>query len=118
MRSAKTCLPVIALLILAIGCTSPGPATNDSAANRPDIRGTITRIAGATLVVEENPSEESGSLKAAVEISESTLVRTSAGGPMSRSAFRTGQIVSVWFKGPVMESYPVRGTAEMVIVER
>lgn len=68
--------------------------------------------------MEADPSQQSGSPKAAVEITESTRIRTSAGGPMSLSAFRTGQVVSVWFKGPVMESYPVRGTADQVIVER
>jgi len=118
MKSLKTWFPAIALLIFAAGCAGSGPAADDGAAKGPDIRGTITRIAGATLVVEENPSEQSGSPKAAVEITGSTRIRTSAGGPMSPYAFRTGQIVSVWFKGPVLESYPVRATAEQIIVDR
>lgn len=118
MKSLNRFLSAFVILILAYGCASPVPPTNDKATGGPDIRGTITRVAGDTLVVEENPSEQSGSLKANVEVTESTLVRTSAGGPMTRSGFREGQIVSVWFTGRVLESYPVRATAEKIIVER
>ena len=95
----------------------------------PSINGVITRVerspggndAIARIVVEENPAEAAGSAKASVRLT--TRTRILAGdGPASRpdplDALVNGARVSVWFTGPVAESYPVQATADVVVVER
>ncbi|MGI9077394.1 MAG: hypothetical protein ACR2G6_08700 [Gemmatimonadaceae bacterium] len=92
----------------------------------PSIRGTITNSTAATsgglpgsILVEEVPSDQSGSDKSSVRVTRHTriLVRGSSG--VRRGTFadlRAGQIAEAWFTGPVMESYPTQATASVVVV--
>ncbi|MBC7791970.1 MAG: hypothetical protein H7Z74_18645 [Anaerolineae bacterium] len=116
-------LAVIAVAILA-GC-SAGKAV-DIPSGAPSIRGTITNSTPATtgdrlgsILVEEVPTDQSGSEKSSVRVTRDTriLVRDSTG--LRRGTFadlHTGLTAEAWFTGPVMESYPTQATASVVLV--
>ncbi len=70
-----------------------------------------------SLRVEANPSEESGSPKAVVRMRPETSVAYRSGEPSRTRDLTVGHYVSVWFEGPVMESYPVQGTAGTIVIE-
>ena len=93
-------------------------------AGPPGIRGIITRAdstAGSSnILVEEDPADASGSNKASVRINEETKIYRRSGGSLEKSiatALTIGKQVSVWFEGPVAESYPVQGSASVVVLE-
>jgi len=91
---------------------------------QPGIRGVITKAdstAGSSYVlVEENPADSSGSNKASVRIQDQTKIYRRSGSNLEKigqSALTIGKKVSVWFEGPVAESYPVQGSAAVVLLE-
>jgi hypothetical protein len=118
------CLPAGVVVILLTACgPSEMPPTG-----QPSITGVITsaeRVSGgndviARIVVEENPAESAGSAKASVRLTRHTRIvaheRVSTeSNPLD--ALVTGARVSVWFTGPVAESYPVQATADVVVLE-
>lgn len=67
------------------------------------------------ILVEENPDESAGSAKASVLVMNDTQILDADGRPTGKP-LRVGQEVSVWFTGPVMDSYPVRGTASRIVI--
>jgi|SRR5665811_1323529 len=90
----------------------------------PGIRGVITKAdstAGSRyILVEENPADMAGSQKASVRLTDQAKIyRRSGQGieKINREDLASGNKVSVWFEGPVAESYPVQGTAAVVVLE-
>jgi hypothetical protein len=79
--------------------------------------GTVTSVSVRGLRVEVNPGESSGSPKAQVTIPEGTPVTDRSGRMYDPGSIRLGSIVSVWFTGPVAESYPVQARARAVVLE-
>ncbi len=114
----------IAIIALLAGCRASQAV--DIPSGPPSIRGTITNSTAATggdrlgsILVEEVPSDQSGSAKSSVRVTRETriLVRGTTG--LKRGTFAdllTGQIAEAWFTGPVMESYPTQATASVVVV--
>jgi hypothetical protein len=54
-----------------------------------------------------------------ITIRDETLIFRQAGNNLHRVAFKTlenKQWVKIWFAGPVMESFPVQGTAGQVVI--
>jgi len=107
--------------ITAIGCASPTPALTppDRLA---DITGTVTRVSRSdgvlpTILVEEVPADSTGSAKAAVRLTSRTVLQHANGDVAGSADVRTGARVRVWFDGPVMESYPVQGTAGTLVLD-
>lgn len=91
---------------------------------QPGISGSITKAdsnAGSrNILVEENPADAAGSQKASVRINDQTKIYRRSGSSVeksSESALAIGRKVSVWFEGPVAESYPVQGSASVVLLE-
>ena len=89
-----------------------------------DIRGEITSVGDGTppgsIVVEENPRETSGSLKASVRLPAAARIVRREGStivPLTADDLRVGMTVAAWFTGPVAESYPVQATGEAIVVE-
>ncbi|MGQ0712093.1 MAG: DUF3221 domain-containing protein [Gemmatimonadaceae bacterium] len=107
----------VALAVAA--CAQQTPAVPSSPAS---VEGRITAIDRAgerigSIRVEANPAETSGSDKAAVRITESTVILR---GDTTRSDFKSlalQQWVRVWFTGPVRESYPVQADAGVVQID-
>ena len=109
--------------LISSGC-SPAvtdPSVSDATASiprtTPSIIGQVTAITLPTIVVEEKPTEPHGSDKAVVRITDATQVLRRGGGVMSPTELRVGQLVKVWFTGPVMESYPLQATARVIVIE-
>jgi hypothetical protein len=106
---------VLVLLLMSRGDAAP--------AGPPSIRGTITSltpIAGqGVILVEERPQDQAGSNKASVTINGATRIyrgRVSASTKGSFGDLRNGQIVEVWFNGPVLTSYPVQAIASVIVI--
>lgn len=91
--------------------TLDGRSDSGSFTGAPSIRGTITLVDGGTIRVEEVPAEESGSAKATVRVDSDTPIRNRDGSPAAISDLAVGEVVAVWFTGPVAESYPVQARA-------
>ena len=106
---------VLVLLLMSRGDAAPsGP---------PSIRGTITSltpVAGqGVILVEERPQDQAGSNKASVTVNAATRIyrgRVSASTKGSFGDLRNGQIVEVWFDGPVLTSYPVQAAASVIVI--
>ena len=92
-------------------------------ATEPSLRGTVTQVSPGeprTVLVEENPGKESGSNKARVRLTGETRLLRRSGEAVQRAApedLAVGQTVSVWFTGPVRESYPVQADAGTILIE-
>jgi beta-N-acetylhexosaminidase len=108
--------PVLLVLFLA-GCAAGSPA------RAADITGQITRATTGVvdgsrrimLLVEAVPSDLSGSPKALVTVDSKTRIfRTN--GSARVDDLLPGATVSVWFDGPVAESYPVQARAGTLII--
>src|SRR6202049_2922720 len=106
---------VIVLLLMSRGEAAPnGP---------PPIRGTITSltpIAGkGVILVEERPQDQAGSAKASVTVNAASRIyrgRVSGSTKASFSDLQKGQLIEVWFAGPVLTSYPVQATASVIVI--
>lgn len=105
------------LVVVLVGCAAGAP---ERAA---DITGQITRattgvIDGSRriqLLVEAVPTDLSGSPKALVTVDSKTrILRTN--GSARVDDLLPGATVSVWFEGPVAESYPVQGRAGTLMI--
>ena len=114
---------VLIVLVAALGWACPNRPADGPPGTAPDLRGTITRAGEGEegrLLVEERPGEASGSNKASLRLTPATRLwaRTAEGvRPAERAEFTVGQTVSVWFEGPVAESYPVQATAGTLVLE-
>jgi hypothetical protein len=109
-------LPFVIVLACSRGDAPPQP---------PDITGEITQVTaidgGLSLLVEETPSETSGSAKALVRTDGSTrwsglpaaTGETRTGAP---TGIRAGLRVQVYFDGPAAMSYPIQAKAALVVL--
>jgi hypothetical protein len=93
----------------------------------PNIQGTITKVTPqqppgetqGTVLVEENPSQPSGSAKIVFTVKNTTELLRRQGGADQRIGFnelRLGQTVQAWSTGPVAESYPAQAQAATILV--
>jgi hypothetical protein len=77
------------------------------------VRGVVTEV----VLVEEDPSERSGSAKGEFAVTGRTEILEQRGGdPASFEDLRVGQMVEATYEGPVAESYPTQGIAGRIII--
>jgi hypothetical protein len=107
----------VVLWVVALGMASPALAqpTGNS------IRGEITSVSRSAQVVlvEEDPSDESGSAKGEFAVGGETEILEQRDGDVAPIAFeelRIGQVVEATYSGPVAESYPTQGTAGRIVL--
>ena len=110
----------VGLGLLATACGSDDSPTVPS--RNADITGRVTAVTPSgnfrgTVLVEANPSAPNGDAKALVSVAGNTIVLTVAGTEGDFRSLALGQWVRVWFAGPVLESYPVQGTAATVKID-
>ena len=105
----------VAILFAGLGCG--GGALVAPPTEPPAIRGTITAVSEARVLIEEQPGDVWGSAKASVRLLPTTRLVRRSGGSVAPSELRVGQLVSAWFAGPVAESYPVQATASVIVLE-
>ncbi len=107
------------LAVLGIALATAAPALAEPSGN--SIRGTITEVSRSAevVLVEENPSEESGSAKGEFAVSGETEILEQRGqdlAPVSFEDLRVGQMVEATYTGPVAESYPTQGIADRIVI--
>ncbi|MDQ3698539.1 MAG: YobA family protein [Gemmatimonadota bacterium] len=118
-------MAALALGCLAAACASgsdeppapPGGAGAMIPNEAPSITGQVTGVTLPTVRVEERPADAAGSAKASVRLVDGTRLLRRGGSAAASGDLRVGQRVSVWFTGPVMESYPVQATASVIVIE-
>lgn len=89
--------------------SSPPPNGSELPAEPPYIVGTITDLDPGEVRIEEVPDDSAGSAKVVARLTDATQIQGAA-------TLRVGQRVQAWLTGPVMESYPVQGTAARLVV--
>ncbi len=97
----------------------PEPKTEARTGSGGSVRGTITSISGAVVLVEEDPADESGSAKGAFTVTGETEILRQQGGEQVPAAFgdlRAGQLVEATYAGDVAESYPSQGKAGSIVI--
>lgn len=81
------------------------------------ITGFVTDVSGTTVLIENDPLEQSGSDKASVEVLPDTEISRQQGQvPATPEDLEAGQLVEATFSGPVAESYPVQATANSITI--
>ena len=110
---------VALLALVLVSCAERTPS------RAPDISGQITRATTSvvdgsrriTMLVEAVPSDVSGSPKALVTVDRSTRIfHANAKLTPKVEDLLPGTTVSIWFEGPVAESYPVQGRAGTLLI--
>lgn len=109
---------IVALLLLSAACVAapPPPQAAATADGEPYIRGTITSVSDRGVMIEEKPDQRSGSAKAMLRVSDETQIVSADGAPKTRGDLRSGQRVSAWTTGQIMESYPVQAAARKIVI--
>lgn len=114
-RSGTRCLAALA----ALGIAFASPAMAQSPEN--SVRGVVTEVSRSAefVVVEENPSDRSGSAKGEFALTEETEILEQRDGdlaPVPFETLRVGQTVEATYAGPVAESYPTQGIAGRIVI--
>jgi uncharacterized protein DUF3221 len=117
--SSLRCAKAGLLLILAMVMVLAAPALAQTPEN--SIRGEITEVSRSAKVVlvEEDPSDRSGSAKGEFALTEETEILEQRDGDLAPAAFedlRVGQVVEATYSGPVAESYPTQGVAGRIVI--
>jgi hypothetical protein len=107
----------LVLSVAALGMADPALAQSPEN----NIRGEITEVSRSAevVLVEEDPSEESGSAKGEFAVTDETEILDQRDGDLAPAAFedlRVGQLVEATYSGPVAESYPTQGVAGRIVI--
>ncbi len=111
---------LIGLVVVAVDCASAPKALQTEA----DFTGFITEIhpvgKGGTLgqILVEAPADNFID-KYMVTIKDETLIFEQNGEERRQVAFEALKIeqrVQIWFSGPILESFPMQGTAQQVVI--
>ncbi len=111
---------LMGLMVVAADCASAPKALETEA----DFTGFITEIhpigKGGTLgqILVESHADKLVD-KYMVTIKDETQIFEQAGEERRQAAFEvleTRQRVQIWFSGPILESYPMQGTAQQVVI--
>ena len=109
----------VLLALVLMSCADRAPS------RAPDIIGQITRATTSvvdgsrriTILVEAVPNDLSGSAKALVTVDRSTRIfHANTNAAAKVEDLLPGAGVSVWFDGPVAESYPVQAKAGTLLI--
>jgi hypothetical protein len=109
----------VGLFLAALAVVLAAPALAQSSEN--SIRGEITEVSRSAevVLVEEDPSDESGSAKGKFAVDGETEILEQRDGELVPVAFeelRVGQMVEATYSGPVAESYPTQGVAGRIVI--
>ena len=111
---------LIALMAVTVDCSSTAKLLETEA----DFTGFITEVhpigRGDTLgqILVESPADNFID-KYRVTIKDETQILKQDGDELRQVAFEaleTEQQVQIWFSGPIMESFPMQGTAQQVVI--
>jgi hypothetical protein len=85
------------------------------------VRGVVTEVSRSAevVLVEEDPSDRSGSAKGEFAVTDETEILEQRDGqlaPVDFEALRVGQMVEAMYDGPVAESHPTQGVAGRIVI--
>jgi len=85
------------------------------------VRGSVTEVSRSAevVLVEEYPSDASGSAKGEFAVTDETEILDQQDGDQAPASFedlRVGQMVEATYAGPVAESYPTQGIAGRIVI--
>jgi hypothetical protein len=83
----------------------------------PGITGTVASVTTDSVRVEATPPVGGGIGVAIVTMTSARLIRWRDGRDAGITDIRAGDVISVWFRGPARESWPVQAEADTVIIE-
>jgi hypothetical protein len=111
----------LALLAAAVGIAFVTAAPALSEPPESSIRGLVTEVSRSAevVLVEENPSDRSGSAKGEFAVTGETEILEQRGGspaPVSFEVLQAGQTVEATYAGPIAESYPKQGVAGRIVI--
>ena len=109
--------PWLVLWVAVLGMAAPALAQSPETG----IRGEVTEVSRSAevVLVEEDPSDESGSAKGEFAVTEETDILERRDGDITPASFeelRVGQLVEATYSGPVAESYPTQGVAGRIVI--
>ncbi len=117
----RTIRGLLALAAISSAACSAAPATPSAevrlATEPPSIVGTITAIENGRVQIDERPAARSGSAKAVVRLTPSTVILGPDKSAWPVDSLRVGRQVRAWYSGPVAESYPVQTNAGIIQVQ-
>ena len=118
-RSGSSLRRWLVLSVAVLGMALAAPALAQSPET--SIRGEITELSRSAevVLVEEDPSDESGSAKGEFAVDGETEILEQRDGGLAPAAFeelRIGQMVEATYSGPVAESYPTQGVAGRIVI--
>ena len=108
-------------LLAALGVVFAAAAPALAAPPESSIRGSITEVSRSAKVVlvEEDPSHQSGLAKGEFAVTDETEILEQRGedlAPVPFERLRVGQLVEATYAGPVAESYPTQGVAGRIVI--
>ena len=108
-------------LLAALGIALATAAPALAAPPESSIRGSITEVSRSAKVVlvEEDPSSQSGMAKGEFAVTDETEILEQRGEdlvPVPFEKLRVGQLVEATYAGPVAESYPTQGVAARIVI--
>jgi hypothetical protein len=111
---------LVALMAFFPGCAATAKPIETEA----DLIGFITEIrpnGGRDILGQINVESHADKIvsKDIITITDETMIFQQDGNDLRRTAFKTfenKQWVKIWFTGPVLESFPVQGTAGQVVI--
>lgn len=125
----RVCLTIVVLLTLLVGC---GGQTNGTGAGGPTgspvsvlpgepatIVGTITRAQDNSVMVEEQPGQETSGRKIVFSLSPATKIVARRGQDfhdITAAELTVGSRVEAWANGAIAESYPEQARAATIVV--
>jgi hypothetical protein len=107
---------ILLAAMLVIVMATPALAQTEPANG---VQGFITNISGAVVLVEVDPTDESGSAKGDFTVTDETEILKQQGDEQVPATFdniQVGQLVAATYIGPVAESYPTQGTAGSIVI--
>lgn len=116
-RSGAKGLALLAAIGITFGIAAPAFAQSPESS----VRGVVTEVSRSAevVLVEEDPSDRSGSAKGQFAVTEKTEILEQRDGdlsPVPFEALRVGQTVEATYDGPVAESYPTQGIAGRIVI--
>ena len=103
---------------LFLNVTSIASADDPGEGSDVGVLGTVTSISGSVVLVEENPSAESGD-KGSFTVTEETEITRQEDGeavPATFEDLEVGQLVEATYAGDVAQSYPTQGNAGSIAI--
>ncbi|MDP9456926.1 MAG: YobA family protein [Actinomycetota bacterium] len=94
------------------------PADGRGNGSEASVLGTVTDVSGSVVLVEEDPSAESGDKGyfTVTDDTQITLQRDGASAPAAFEDLAVGQLVEAAYDGAVAESYPTQGNAASIAI--